>query len=370
MTLPLYLSAIQDPPARTAEGNAGLWFDKFCNTWRHEHGTWTMSASKNDTAGHGPKLQWLQGLEGQVGNRAMLDEAASRLGRLVGAHEGRMAIFRTVTRFATGLGRSHPIENGFAWHPTLGTPYLPGSSLKGLVGAWAREGADPKPCDDEVARLLGDRGKVGSICFLDAIPVAPVRVEADVMTPHYGGWDPDDPPGDWRSPTPIHFLTTAADARFLFGVLPWRPIAEKDVQTTFTWMCEALEWLGGGAKTATGYGRFELDEPQTASFKRRLEETSARQELLDAPGGRWLLEFRGKTELQILEMVRVQLGNGGLTDPTERQAFAEAVPADMVVLWKVGKAKDKWTKLSSDKLKERARQVEQARRGGDGGQPT
>jgi hypothetical protein len=149
-------------------------------------------------------------------------------------------------------------------------------------------------------------------------------------------------------------------------VLPWRPIAEKDVQTTFTWMCEALEWLGGGAKTATGYGRFERDEHQTASFKRRLEEISERQELLDAPGGKWLLKFRGKTEGQILDMVRVKLGSEGLTDPTERQAFAEAVPSEMVDLWRKGKTHDKQTNVGSKKLKERAKQVDSARRAASG----
>ena len=53
-------------------------------------------------------------------------------------------VFTTDGRFVTGTGRSHSVENGFAWHPTLGTPYLSGSSVKGMIRARAQEaGASP-----------------------------------------------------------------------------------------------------------------------------------------------------------------------------------------------------------------------------------
>ena len=83
----------------------------------------------------------------------------------------------------TGLGRSHPVENGFAWHPTLGMPYLPGSSVKGMVRAWAEQETDPRPASEELDRLLGKQNSAGSVCFLDALPIKPVKLEADVMTP-------------------------------------------------------------------------------------------------------------------------------------------------------------------------------------------
>ena len=77
---------------------------------------------------------------------------------------------------------SHPVENGFAWHPTLGMPYLPGSSIKGLVRAWAREHAEDSPAPDTMTRLLGGPGRAGSVCFLDAVPTAPAQLEADVIS--------------------------------------------------------------------------------------------------------------------------------------------------------------------------------------------
>src|SRR5690606_17275869 len=190
---PLYKAAVHQPTRRESEGHAGLWFDKFCDQWRVTGGSWTLSADDGDKP---PKLAWIQSLaeDGPVGVRAQIEESTLRLVRLVERRDGRSAVFITESRFVTGLGRSHPVENGFAWHPTLGTPYLPGSSIKGLVVAWAREQC---PDPDTRTRLLGGPGRAGGVCFLDAVPTAPTQLEADVMTPHHAGWTERDPPGDW-----------------------------------------------------------------------------------------------------------------------------------------------------------------------------
>ncbi len=41
--------------------------------------------------------------------------------------------------FVTGLGNEHPLENGFAFLNPYGLPYLPGSSIKGVLRAAAEE---------------------------------------------------------------------------------------------------------------------------------------------------------------------------------------------------------------------------------------
>ena len=38
---------------------------------------------------------------------------------------------------------------------------------------------------------------------METVPIEAVRLEADVMTPHYAGWSADEPPGDWMPPAPI-----------------------------------------------------------------------------------------------------------------------------------------------------------------------
>ena len=178
--------------------------------------------------GGNPKLNWIKTVAGKsIGQTNLIEEASLRLARLAERRGGRWLLFTAESRFATGLGRSHPVENGFAWHPTLGTLYLSGSSVKGMVRAWARgEGVEKETID----RILGKQEEVGSISFMDALPVGPVQLEADVMTPHYAGWDANDPPGDWRSPTPIPFLATASETSFLFAIAPRGDAGDKDVE--------------------------------------------------------------------------------------------------------------------------------------------
>ena len=224
------------------------------------------------------KLRWIEKATCEVvGNNAHIKESVHRLMRLVRTSGGRVEVYETESRFATGLGRSHPVENGFAWHPTLGTPFLPGSSMKGMIKAWAETEQDDQ---DERERILGSEGQVGGVRFLDAIPMNAVSLEADVMTPHYAGWSPEEPPGDWSSPIPIPFLATAPKTSFLFCILPTPTTQDGDLDKVSGWLREALTWAGAGAKTAVGYGRMKRDEEHEKQVTHNIEkrETKAREE--------------------------------------------------------------------------------------------
>lgn len=258
------------PKTFAASAHAGLWFDKFCNQWSAD---WTIDSPA--------KLKWLQTVTGsKIGDEKLLSEHALRLSSLARSNSGEAFYFETASRFATGLGREHPVENGFVWHPLLGTPCLPGSSVKGLVRAWATSWAT-KTDDHEatLARIFGPRdlhgtpASIGSVIFFDAIPTKPVQLAADVMTPHYGPYyegKADDkgqivPPADWHSPVPIPFLTVAAGQSFLFSLAPRLPADKADCQQAAIWLETALCELGAGAKTAVGYGRFEKYDPAKES---------------------------------------------------------------------------------------------------------
>lgn len=262
MARPLYKSATLEPTALSLGGNAGLWFDKFCNKWLNRDSTWSMSTEQ---AGTNPKLDWIGTLtHREIGERLHLDGFATRVIRLVEGRDGRAVVFKAESRFVTGLGRAHPVENGFAWHPTLGTPYLPGSSIKGMVRSWAQdEIQSDSALQSRLDRIFGKPGQAGAVCFLDAIPIDPVRLEADVMTPHFAGWSESDPPGDWCSPTPIPFLVTSAGMKLLFGVVPCVATHEGDLAVVIDWLDSALAWAGAGAKTAVGYGRMVRDDDAT-----------------------------------------------------------------------------------------------------------
>ena len=392
MRCPLYDAIAQQPADRGDDGHAGLWFDKFCNQWRIEGRSWTMKTPPGGRKDESPKLKWIRTLAGSaVGTQEQIRESALRLMCLIHRNGGRAAVFTADARFVTGLGRSHPVENGFAWHPTLGTPYLPGSSVKGMVRAWAKTDADPPSDCTTLEHLLGKDGEAGRVCFLDAVPVAPVSLEADVMTPHYAGWSDDDPPdddlgdgdehrvdhgpdppGDWRSPNPIPFLTTAAGASFLFGLVPRRSAKPEQLDTLSVWLRDALQWAGAGAKTSVGYGRFRHDEERTRDWMQRVRdeddrrrEAAGRQEAMKSPEGRWRITLQGMSEAEVLDLVRVHLEKEPLEDPRERRAFARAVPTEWIQQWRKGKKQDPQTGVGKKKLKERAALVDGVLAGSD-----
>lgn len=338
-------------------GNAGLWYDKLCDRWSD---LWTLSGDDEK------KLAWIKTVTGKrVGMDVLLAESLRRMLRLTVARGGIFGIFVTESRFVTGLGRSHPVENGFAWHPTLGVPYLPGSSIKGLVRAWAERDADPRPARERVDAILGSAGTAGKVVFVDAVPAAPVQLEADVMTPHYSGWSPDEPPGDWCGPVPVPFLVTAPETAFAFSLLPVRAAGTDAAKEVFEWLRAALAYAGAGAKTAVGYGRFRYDEPKTQAWAKELEkerraqtEAARRAEAQQTPEGRWSLEIEGKAERDILDLVRLHLEKEPLPDPSERRGFARAVNATgLPEFWRKGQKRDSATQVGAAKLKERARLV-------------
>ena len=133
-----------------------------------------------------------------------------------------------------------------------------------MLRTWAQEWRDAD--DTLIAELFGDNTDdefgVGELVFFDALPTEPPTLAADVMTPHYQEWyqeGPPEVPADWHSPNPIPFLVLESGAEFQFGIAP-RAGAEVELDRVEIWLKEALEWLGAGAKTAVGYGRFERVE--------------------------------------------------------------------------------------------------------------
>jgi CRISPR-associated protein Cmr6 len=357
MPRPLYKN-LAHASLQLGTGNAGLWYDKLCDRWSND---WTLSGDSDR------KLEWIETVTKQrVGVESLLVESTARALRLTRAKGGAFGIFVTEGRFVTGLGRSHPVENGFAWHPTLGVPYLPGSSVKGLVRAWAERDAEPRPSHECVGEIFGSAGASGQLVFLDAIPIAPVQLEVDVMTPHYAGWSPDEPPGDWCGPVPVPFLVSAPQNAFAFSVLPVRTRDATALADVFAWLRAALENAGAGAKTSVGYGRFRFDESKTEARKKELDkehdvqaEAARRAQAQQTPEGRWSLALEGKAEREILELVRVHLEKQPMADPVERRAFATVVSATgLPGLWRKGQKRDAETPVGSSKLKERAKLVE------------
>ena len=275
-TLPLYKEANNDKTLEKLHpnGNAGLWYDKFCSSW------------ENAKFQKFQKEEWIKTVTNRhCGNSDELKQQRHRHWEMVAKLGGHNLCLKTDSVFVTGLGREHPVENGFLWHHTLGVPYLPGSSVKGMVRAWIEQWADEKDKEEkeEVDRIFGpkqptEQPQVGAVVFLDAIPLDKVRLKADIMTPHYGEYYQNkkkpEAPGDWISPVPIPFLAVKEDTTFHFAIVPRRQNCletpagsgesrgghRSDCEIVIGWLKDALEWIGAGAKTAVGYGRMSYDK--------------------------------------------------------------------------------------------------------------
>jgi len=142
-----------------------------------------------------------------------------------------------------------------------GLPYLPSSSIKGVL----RRAAEELECAAVVNKLFGSNaaeGSQGVLNFWDVFPQG--KLALDIMTPHYGDYyQGKASPHDSGQPNPIVFLTVAPEAQFAFHVQLIRSI-EIDMPD---WQAvlgkcfdRAFDWLGFGAKTAVGYGAMMPDK--------------------------------------------------------------------------------------------------------------
>lgn len=198
----------------------------------------------------------------------------------------RSVKLKTSSRLIVGLGLPHPVETGFLFDRMTGSPYLPGSSVKGLLRAAARlaaaEELDIPGASDagpyfkqHLDRLFGPELGTGvapargELVLYDAFPEAWPRLELDVLTPHQGDYYGSTAavPADWHQPIPVPFLSVAPGTQLSFftRALAREPDqASRDLRHAHAVLCAALDWLGAGAKTSAGYGTFEAPAGTTS----------------------------------------------------------------------------------------------------------
>lgn len=272
MIMPLYkdLHSLTLDEKNNDSRHSGLWYERFFYFYDD---AWEVEKEG--------KLKWInKACLSECGDKNELLLYRKRRLQLVNALKGDYQVFDTTWNFVSGLGLAHPVENGFAWHPTLGVPYLAGSAVKGLVRAWL-EWVE----SDEVDLWLGSEDDnnpyAGELIFFDAVPVEPVDLTADVMTLHLGEWyekggaiseikQGERVPADWHDPNPVPFLAVKM-ASFLFAIAPRSSVGKDLVEPALEALGNALEWLGVGAKTGAGYGHLLSNEEKKLEFKEEEE---------------------------------------------------------------------------------------------------
>lgn len=189
---------------------------------------------------------------------------------------------KTSSPLITGLGSGHPTETGMILDRNLGVPYIPSSSIKGVLRlAYAvniADGRNEVP-DSELEKYFGstdtNKSKPGQLMFLDAYPKSRVELKLDIMNPHFSNYyngKGNIQPVETESPNPIKFLTVKEGTEFVFNCayLPFdqndrsNENVKSDVKEMFK---TSFTKIGFGGKTSIGYGRFEKLNNSTETSK-------------------------------------------------------------------------------------------------------
>jgi CRISPR-associated protein Cmr6 len=186
---------------------------------------------------------------------------------LDGAQEGE---FKTKGRLIIGLGDENVLETGITLHHTYGTPFIPGTALKGLAShycdqVWGAKGTEFKRGGEYHTAIFGTSDDSGHFIFHDAW-ITPESLKRghgllpDVMTPHHGDYySGDGPPTDFDEPNPITFLSVAGTFHVAVSCDVPGEDGDKWADLVFRLLTDALREWGVGGKTAAGYGRLVPD---------------------------------------------------------------------------------------------------------------
>lgn len=256
----------------------------------------------------------------------------------------------------TGIGESHPLEVSMVFDHNMGIPYIPASGVKGIVRfahtliqipeAEKRNEIKENLFNDEeewtlVPLMFGTQNQKGKTIFLDAYPAKVPDLHIDIMNPHYGPYYSDSdrttPPADFHNPIPLKLLTVAIGTVFVF-----RAVAntQDDLpQKVKSALIRALTQEGVGAKTAVGYGRFEVVEEKGNVQSGEIELHKPQERI---PLEKWcdsIKVFRADEAGKIGSTIDNALKE--LSSEDDKQKFAQFVKTHMGKAFKGSKAKEK-----------------------------
>jgi len=147
-----------------------------------------------------------------------------------------------------------PLEIGIAWHPLFNLPYIPATSLKGVVRAYAeRKGVFP--CKKIPSELFGTVGESAPVILTDAYPTSCTKqiIDIDIVNPHYKEVKGLIAEHEVK-PSPITFPAVASGVVFRFFIAAKRKDVGACLEDVRSLVSNALS-EGIGAKTSIGYGR-------------------------------------------------------------------------------------------------------------------
>lgn len=191
-------------------------------------------------------------------------------------------------RLAIGIGSASVYETSITLHHIYGLPFIPAQSIKGSLRSYIihkyfeKELFSEKYKDkyskfeDEVlyktpwfVEIFGSNDKQGKVIFFDAF-TKESEIKVDIMNNHYQKYyNGSEAPTDTQNPNPVNFMTLK-NAKFQITIATKENIKineglfkDEDILALVKKeLSNALEVFGIGAKTAVGYGYFEVIKSQ------------------------------------------------------------------------------------------------------------
>lgn len=134
------------------------------------------------------------------------------------------------------------------FHPVYGIPYVPSSSLKGFLRAWARL-AQPQAFKRLLGFLDGDQAALAAVQLLDAFPTKPC-LKLDMANPQWK-WSGN----QVAYGTVPHPLLSMAEVTLKIGIVRTTLGSDADVAMVKGWLEQAFQAEGLGARVSAGYGQ-------------------------------------------------------------------------------------------------------------------
>lgn len=359
---------LQEASGRMDKGNFGLWYNKLIPI-SEKNNCKVCDEKGDDKEVVGYYKNQYKKFQNNRTTRQLLDQKhqnQNSFGKALSDKYKTVAFkAKLISPLITGIGETHPHEVSMVFDHNLGIPYIPASGMKGIVrfahtvgllfdedGNFTKKYVEPKDGvevideDDEstfIPQIFGTQKNRGAVIFLDAYPETVPDLHIDIMNPHYGEYyrdnEPPTPPADYLSPTPIKFLTVAKETVFIFRALVKKDPPELQEKVAKA-LLGALTKEGVGAKTAVGYGLFEICGKEKQNKSQAPSQAQTQPEI--KPVDKYIRKIEslkphdagqiGPTIDQALEELK--------TDEKKNQ-FAEAVKKHMGKTFKKSKAKTK-----------------------------
>lgn len=212
-------------------------------------------------------------------NKHLKQRRAALLAGLQATHSLKVLDGRLNGKLLHGLGGAHVRETSLTLHPLYGIPYLPASSIKGVVRNWViqaffdgrEEGLKNEQNLNQTKRdirticleIFGSEERRGQVEFFDAFVDIGFSLQPDVLTSHFPDYYKSGSlPGDNQNPNPVNFyVISCKSVQFVVGIhreaklnSGYSPNALLDL--VIAWLQKALVELGIGSKSSSGYGYF------------------------------------------------------------------------------------------------------------------